>query len=114
MIPYLFVKPKSSGSECLHYACTHDIDRKVCRYALELNNTALFAKLAPADMIALELKYTKCLAGLYNRARIATSSTSGKGNHGDLYRIPFAELVTYVCGRFSIRKKYRTTFKLCS
>lgn len=48
-------------------------------------------------MIAVEAKYhTRCLAALYNRARAATSSTSGNGKHDNLYSIAFAELVAYV------------------
>ena len=48
---------KSAGSEGLYNASTHDTDRNVCRCALELNDTAPLAKLVPADMIALEVKY---------------------------------------------------------
>ena len=82
---------KAAGSEGLHNASTYDIDRKVRQCALELNDTALLAKLAPADMVALEAKYhTRCLAALYNRARAATSSSSG------IYSIAFAELVAYM------------------
>lgn len=59
-----------AGSEGLHNASTYDIDAKVRRCALELEDTALLAKLVPGDMIALEAKYHhKCLTSLYNRAR---------------------------------------------
>ena len=58
---------KSVGSEGLHNTSTHDTDRNICRYALKLNNTAFSTKLAPADMIALEVTYhTKYLTALYN------------------------------------------------
>ncbi len=37
-----------------------------------LEDTELLAKLSAGDMVALEAKYhTKCLVGLYNRARKA-------------------------------------------
>ena len=87
---------KPASSEGLHNASTCDIDRKI-RLCIGTYDTALLAKLAPADMIALEAKYhTRCLTALYNRARAASSSISGSENHGDLYSIAFAELVAYM------------------
>ena len=103
---------KPAGFEGLHNASTCDIDRKVRQYALELNDTALLAKLAPADMIALEAKYyTRCLAALYNKARAAPSSKSGSENHGDLHSIAFAELVAYI-EDFRTDKSIALVFKL--
>ena len=65
-----FLCNEPAGSDTLHRACTHDIDAKVRKCAMELEDTDLLAKLAPGDMVALEAKYhTKCLAKLYNRAR---------------------------------------------
>ena len=52
-----------AGSADLHNASTYDIDKKVRQCVLELEDTALLAKLAPGDMIALEAKYHgRCLA----------------------------------------------------
>ena len=49
----------------------------VRRCALELEDTALLAKLAAGDMIAIEAKYhNNCLRSLYNKARQAAP----KGN----------------------------------
>ena len=110
----LFVcfRDKSVGSEGFHNASTHDIDRKVCRYALKLNDTALSAKFVPADMIALEVKYhSKCLAALYNRARAVTSNTSGSGIPDDLYSNAFAESVAYVVD-FKSERSIIPVFKL--
>ena len=46
-----FLCNEPAGSTTLHRACTHDIDVRV---------------------VAIEVKYhTKCLANLYNRARVA-------------------------------------------
>ena len=64
--------------------------------ALEVEDTALLAKLATGDMIAIEAKYHHdCLRSLYNRARQATP----KGNDEDdscLHGIAFAELVVFL------------------
>ena len=57
-----FFCDEPAGSACLHNASTYDIDRKVHRCALELEDTSLLAKLAPGDTIALEAKYHgRCL-----------------------------------------------------
>jgi len=59
-----------AGSEGLHNASTYDVDTKVRRCAIKLEDTALLAKLEPGNMIALEAKYhQKCLVNLYNKAR---------------------------------------------
>ena len=71
---------------CNKPASSYDIDKIFTQEcALELNNTALRAKLAPGDMIFLERRYS---AVLQNKARIATS---GSGSHNDLH-----ELVVYI------------------
>ena len=41
---------EQAGSEGLHNACTYDIDEKVRSCALELEDPALLAKLAPGDI----------------------------------------------------------------
>ena len=65
-----FFCDEPAGTSGFHNASTYDIDMKVCRCALELENADLLAKLASGDLIALEVKYhSKCLAALYNRAR---------------------------------------------
>ena len=45
---------KPAGSEDLYNAFTYDIDVKVHRCAIELEDSALLAKLEPGDTIALE------------------------------------------------------------
>jgi len=65
------------GQLDLHNASTYDVDAKVCRCAIELEDTALQAKLEPGDMIALEAKYhQKCMVSLYNRARALENTVS--------------------------------------
>ena len=56
----------------LHEVSTKEIDWKVRKCALVLEDTELIAKLAPVDMIALKVKYhTKCLLRLYDNAKKA-------------------------------------------
>lgn len=89
----------------------NDTDKKVRQCALELGDTALLAKLAPGDMIALEAKYhSRCLAALYNRARTA-SSTYVNEDHADLHGIALAELVAYM-EDFRVEKSIAPVFKL--
>ena len=74
-----FLCNKPARSEDLHSASTYDIDMKVHRCAIELEDTALLAKLEPGDMIALEAKYhQKCLANLYSRTRALESTVCNK------------------------------------
>ena len=93
-----FLCNEPAGSTTLHRACTHDIDVRVRKCAIQLQDTNLLANLASGDMVALEAKYhTKCLANLYNRARAATHSTStDTGGEAHLNGIAFAELVMFI------------------
>lgn len=92
-----FLCDEPAGSEGLHEASTYDIDMKVRRCAMELEDTALLAKLAPGDMIALEAKYhCKCLLKLYNRTRVATATVAVENVDLHLHGIAFAELVSYM------------------
>ena len=80
----------------MHLA-TYNIDPKVQRCALELEDTNLLAKLAPGDMIALEAKYhLKCLTNLYNRARALENADAEKGSNEHFHGIAFAELVSFM------------------
>ena len=82
-----FFCDEPAGSICLHNASTYDIDRRVHRCALELEDTCLLAKLAPGYMIALEAKYhSRCLVALYNRARNAITMHVNE-EHADLHGI---------------------------
>ena len=93
----LFFCDKPAGSEGFHNASTYNIDPKVQRCALELEDTNLLAKLAPGDMIALEAKYhLKCLTNLYNRARALENADAEKGSNEHFHGIAFAELVSFM------------------
>ena len=92
-----FLCNKPAESEDLHNAFTYDTDVKVHRCAIELEDTALLAKLEPEDTNALEAKYhQKCLANLYNRARSLQNTVSNKSRDAHLHAIAFTELVTFM------------------
>ena len=87
-----FLCEEPAGSAGLHNVSINDTDAKVRRC-----DTALLAKLAPGDMIALEAKYhLKCLSTLYNRARATDSTSSDSDSNAHLYGIAFAELVAFM------------------
>ena len=94
--PTCFFCNDPAGSASLHNASTYNVDTNVRRAALDVGDTALLAKLAAGDMIAIEAKYHQhCLRALYNRAR----QEAPKGNDGQescLHGIAFAELVAFM------------------
>ena len=83
------------GDIGLHEAATFQIDKQVRTCAELLEDTELLAKLSAGDMVALEAKYhTKCLVGLYNRARKVKSIGLNSASEEEVTsRIAFAELV---------------------
>ena len=86
-----------AGTTNLHEASTHKLDLKVRRYALQLEDRKLLAKLSVGDMIALEAKYHRnCLTTSYNKARQATEKQEKERNYSYLHGIAFAELVAYM------------------
>ncbi len=93
-----FLCNEPAGSKNLHRACTHDIDIRVRKCAMQLQDTDLLAKLAPGDMVVLAAKYhNKCIVDLYNRARATTDSRNADtGNDAHLSGIAFAELVMFI------------------
>uniref|UniRef100_UPI00358E7FAB uncharacterized protein isoform X1 n=2 Tax=Myxine glutinosa TaxID=7769 RepID=UPI00358E7FAB len=94
--PTCFFCNTSAGSAGLHKASTYNIDTNVRRCALEVEDTALLAKLAAGDMIAIEAKYHHhCLRSLYNRARQAAPNGID-GDDSCLHGIAFAELVAFL------------------
>ncbi len=96
-ICFVCEKPSDSSGAGLHNASTYDIDSKVRKCALELEDSVLLAKLAAGDMIALEAKYhSKCLAGLYNKTRAARNESKDNNPDECLHGIAFAELVSYM------------------
>ena len=84
-----------AGSAGLH---TYNIDANVRRCAVEVEDTALLAKLAAGDMIVIDAMYHhNCLFSLYNRA--IARQAAPKDDDGDdscLHGIAFAELVAFL------------------
>ena len=64
---------------------------------MELEDTALMAKLVSGDMIALEAEYRrKCITKLYNRVRGTDCTVADVDAVANLHGIAFAELVAYM------------------
>ncbi len=92
--PTCFFCNEPAGSAGLHMASTYNIDANMRRCALEVKDTALLAKLAAGDMIAIEAMYhSNCLCSLYNRAR---QDTPEDNDDFCLHGIAFAELVAFL------------------
>ena len=87
---------KSDGD--LHEACTKQIDEKVRKYATELRDSKLLAKLAAgSDMVAIDaVHHTKCIVAFYNRARRLYNETKDNKENRRQHAIAFAELVSYL------------------
>lgn len=87
---------KPAGLAPLHKASTKGTDMNVRNAALETQDTALLAKLAAGDMIAIEAKYHRnCLRDLYNKARSVNSDVV-HDEEAQLHGIAFAELVAFI------------------
>ena len=96
--PICFFCNEPAGSAGLHNASTYSIDTNVPRIALELQETALLAKLAAGDMIAIEAKYHHdCLRRLYNRGRKVVHKSNDEDD-SCLHGTAFAELVAFLEG----------------
>eukprot|EP00794_Sanderia_malayensis_P001481 gene1481-1638_t len=98
---YCIFCDSSDSPEHLHAASTLEIDRKVRECASLVHDNKLIGKLASGDMIAIEAKYhTKCLVGLYNKARkVKCSCTNGDSitvSSIDTEELAFTELLALI------------------
>lgn len=85
----------------LHCASTFEIDAKVRRCAIELEDSNILTKLAAGDMVAIEAKYhARCLASLYNRCRQNANANAKVNSESEqqnrLHGIAFAAIITYI------------------
>ena len=90
-----FFCDKPAGNESLRKASTFDLDRRVRKCALKLEDKSLIAKLSAGDMMAQDALYhVKCLVSLYNKARDTKRTLDDQDdiNHG----IALGELVSYI------------------
>ncbi len=90
-----FCEGEKSGP--LHEASTFDLNKKVRKFALDIQDQKLLAKLSAGDLIAQEAKYhLKCLMQLYHKAQVMeskdTQSRTDMFNKG----IALAELLAYI------------------
>lgn len=84
-----------AGSEKLNVVATKQMDANVRKYAIQLEDTELPAKLSSGDVIALEAKYhLTCLTKLYNRARQTVYASND--DEARLHSLAFAELVAFI------------------
>ncbi|VDI48816.1 Hypothetical predicted protein [Mytilus galloprovincialis] len=84
---------ESSGE--LHKVATFGIDSNVRKYALEVQDTVLLAKLSAGDMISQEAMYHKrCYSNLFNKARPQKICDAEEDNQ--FHGIVLAELVAYI------------------
>ena len=96
-LDFCFFCNKPAGTTNLHEASTYQLDMKVRRCALQLEDRDLLAKLSAGDMIALEAKYHwNCFTTLYIKARQTTETQEKEENYSHLHVIAFAELVAYM------------------
>ena len=93
-----FLCEETEESEQLREASTFQLDNRVRRCAIDLQDERLLAKLSAGDMIAQNAKYhPRCLVSLYNKATALQSDDDkqGKTNQAS-HGIALAELLAYI------------------
>lgn len=92
-----FCDSDTDAGESLHKPSTLELDARVRKCALELQDKPLLAKLSSGDRVAQDAEYhIKCLLTLYNRARASKSCSSDRDVDAINHSIAFAELVSYM------------------
>ena len=109
-----FLCEKTDTADALHEVCTFDVDARVRKCAIELEDTKLIANLSPGDLVAQEAKYHRhCLVTLYNKSRKLKSNlenTQYRMNH-IIHGIALAEIIEYISQEKL--KEVTPVFKLC-
>lgn len=83
-------------SGTLHQASTFNLDARVRKCAIQLQDRVLLAKLSAGDLISQEAVYhSNCLVTLYNKAQRFSENTEG-GEEKLLQGIALAQLVAYI------------------
>ncbi len=81
----------------LHQASTFNVDSRVRKCAIDLEDTLLLAKLSAGDMISQEAVYhDRCPVSLYNRASRQTASETSSTGTKRLEGIALAELTSFM------------------
>ena len=90
-----FCEGEKSGP--LHEASTFDLNKKVRKCALDIQDQKLLAKLSAGDLIAQEAKYhLKCLMELYHKAQALESKDTQSRTDMFSKGIALAELLAYI------------------
>ena len=93
----LFCNKSGTPSNPLHNASTADLDTKVRKCAINLQDQNLLAKLSRGDVVAIDMKYHAiCLTSLYNRDRAMTSTSQQSTVPETAKNTAFAELLSYI------------------
>ena len=88
-----FCDTNAEAGESLHTASTLELDARVRKCALELQDKPLLAKLSSGNMLAQGAEYhINCLVALYNRAQASKSCSSDNDVDAINHSIAFAEL----------------------
>ena len=87
----------SSTSEPLHEVSTFQVDSRVRKCALVLQDERLLAKLSAGDMVAQDAKYhRRCLTSLYNKEAAIQDKTQLDSMEMTSHGIALAELIAYI------------------
>lgn len=79
----------------LHKVATFGIDSNVRKYALQVQDTVLLAKLSAGDMISQEAMYhKKCYSNLFNKTR--PQKIRDENQESQIHGIVLAEVVSYI------------------
>lgn len=86
------------ASGTLHQASTFNMDARVRKCALQLEDSVLLAKLSAGDLISQEAVYhLNCLVALYNKARNDSESDNTENKDEKVFQgIALAQLVEYI------------------
>ncbi|KAG7172958.1 hypothetical protein Hamer_G008456, partial [Homarus americanus] len=94
-----FCNQHARDTNSWHYASTFELDARVRKCALQLQEQHFLAKLSAGDPIAQEAKYhVQCLVSVYNKARQAKVQVSDEMEDNTLINpgIALAEPVSYI------------------
>ena len=107
-----FFCDETSSTDKLHNASTFQLDSRVRKCALNLQDDRLLAKLSAGDMVAQDARYhARCLARLYNKDTALQDKMQSDTSYNISHGIAFAELVTFI-EELRMDEKIAPVFKL--
>lgn len=96
---FVITNQPAKDADSWHRAMTFELDARVRKCALKLQDQHLLAKFSAGDLIAQKVKYhVQCLVSLYNKARQKNVQVSDEMEATTLINqgIALAELVSYI------------------